>query len=255
MEKISGIVTCFNRMEEIASCLDSVSWVDELVVIDSFSTDGTAEVGRAKADVFLQHEYVSAAAQRNWAMERTSHDWTLIIDSDEVMPPELAEEIRAEMEHPGFARYRVRRRGIFLGREMKHGGWASDTNNILFRKSNYRFNDDEVHPRLIPDGPAGLFSHRLDHYTHRSIDEFTRKSNKYATWAARKMQRQGKQGHPAKILLHPLYNFFKVYLLRGGFLDGARGLISAVLSSAYVAEKYAKLWELDRLPREREEQS
>ncbi|HOO76559.1 MAG TPA: glycosyltransferase family 2 protein [bacterium] len=245
MEKISGIVTCFNRENEIADCLASVDWVDELVVVDSFSTDRTAEIAGRYADVLLRHEYRSAAAQRNWAMERTSHDWTLIIDSDEVMPPELRDEIREEMAAPRYDRYRVFRRGIFLGKEMRHGGWPRDTNNILFRKSVYRFNDDEVHPLLLPEGACGCFTNRLIHYTHRSIDEFVSKSHTYAGWAARKYRRRGRRGAFGKIFTHPFYNFVKIYLLRAGFLDGARGLVSAVLSSAYVAEKYARLWELD----------
>jgi len=162
------------------------------------------------------------------------------------MPPELAGEIRRELERPRYGRYRVYRRGFFLGVELRHGGWARDTNNILFRKDRYRFNDDEVHPVLLPEDPYGLFRNRLIHYTHRSIEEFVRKADTYATWAARKYFRQGKRGTAAKIFFHPAYNFIRNYVFRRGFLDGARGLISAVLSSCYVAQKYAKLWELTR---------
>ena len=244
MEKISAIITCFNREDEIEQCLESVRWVDELIVVDSFSTDRTIELARKYADKFLQHEYLSAAAQRNWAIPQAAHPWILIIDSDEVMPPELGEEIRRELEKPRYGRYRVYRRGFFLGVEMKHGGWNRDTNNIVFRQDRYRFNDDEVHPLLLPEDDYGIFRNRLIHYTHRSIDEFVRKANIYATWAALKYYRQGKKGAAAKIFFHSAYNFLRNYIFRRGFLDGDRGLISAVLSSCYVAEKYAKLWEL-----------
>jgi len=246
VEKITAIITCCNREEEIERCLSSMRWVDELIVIDSGSTDRTVERAGKYADRVLIREYHSAADQRNWAIPQASHPWILIIDSDEVMPPALRAEIREELEKPRFGRYRVFRRGIFLGREMKHGGWHRDQNNILFRRDSYRFSDDEVHPVLLPDDLPGLFKNRLDHYTHRSIDEFTDKAHRYATWGARKYFRQGRKGRTADIFFHPLYNFCRNYFIRLGFLDGARGLVSALLSSYYVAEKHAKLWELTR---------
>lgn len=246
MEKVTAIVTCQDREAEIEACLKSVRWADELIVVDSGSTDRTLERARKFADRILVHEYQSAAAQRNWAIPQASHPWILIIDSDEVMPDGLRDEIKKELAEPRFGCYRVFRRGIFLGREMKHGGWASDQNNILFRRADYRFSDDEVHPVLIPAARPGIFRNRLDHYTHRSIDEFIVKSHRYAVWGARKYYRRGRKGRAASILLHPLFNFCRNYVFRLGFLDGAQGLISAVLSSCYVAEKYARLWDLTR---------
>lgn len=254
MDKITGIVTCFNRENEIEQCLESISWVDELIVVDSFSTDRTVELAKKYADVFLEHEYLSAAAQRNWTIPRASHPWILIIDSDEVMPEELRDEIQEELKNPLFERYRVFRRGIFLGRKMKHGGWQRDQNNILFRKDKYHFSDDEVHPVLLPEDKPGIFENRLIHYTHRSIDEFITKANKYSTWSARKYLRRGNKGSVSNIFFHPVFNFCKNYIFRLGFLDGAQGLISAVLSSCYVAEKYAKLWELGRNKSEDDQQ-
>ncbi|MDP8214015.1 MAG: glycosyltransferase family 2 protein [Candidatus Euphemobacter frigidus] len=246
MEKVSGVVTCFNRENEIERCLQSIRWVDELIVIDSFSTDRTVELAKPYADIFLQHEYISDTSQRHRAISHASHPWILIIDSDEVMPKELCDEIREELKNPRYGRYRVFRRGFFLGREMKHGGWNRDQNNILFLKDTYRFSDVEIHPILLPDDRAGVFKHRLDHYTLHTIDEFIVNSRKYATQGAQRYLRQGRKGHASNILLHPLFNFFKNYILRIGFLDGAHGLISAVLSSCYVAQKHAKLWELKR---------
>lgn len=246
MEKISAIITCQDREDEIEDCLKSVRWADELIVVDSGSTDRTVERARNLADRILVHDYRSAAAQRNWAIPRASHPWILIIDSDEVMPDELRVEIRKELENPRFGRYRVFRRGIFLGREMRHGGWANDQNNILFKKDTYRFSDDEVHPVLLPQDQPGIFKNRLDHYTHRSVDEFIVKSHRYAIWGAQKYLRRGRRGRAVDILLHPLYNFCRNYLFRLGFLDGAPGLVSAILSSCYVAEKHARFWDLTR---------
>ena len=203
MEKISAIVTSFNREDEIEECLRSVSWVDELIVVDSFSTDRTVELAEKYADRLLHHEYLSAAAQRNWTIPQASHPWIMIIDSDEVMPEELRDEIKKEMEAPRYQRYRVWRKGIFLGREMKHGGWQRDQNNILFKKDIYRFSDDEVHPILLPESEYGIFDNKLTHYTHRTIDEFVVKANKYATWSARKYLRHGRKGNVVNIFFHP----------------------------------------------------
>ncbi len=128
---------------------------------------------------------------------------------------------------------------------MRHGAWRNDSNYFLFRRGRYRYTE-EVHELLLPEGKCGWFRERLIHYTHRSIDEFVSKSNRYATQGAEKYRRQGRRGTAGLIFFHPLFTFVWNYLFRLGFLDGTRGLISAVLSSAYVAEKYAKLWELDR---------
>lgn len=252
MEKISGLITCCNNMPYIKNCLESMSWVDELVVVDSFSTDRTPEIAREYADKFFQREYDSESRQRNWALERVSHRWVVIIDSDEVMPEALRDEILDLLRQPVYGRYKVFRRNIFLGKAMKHGGWGRDTNNILFQKDRYKFNDAAAHSHLVPEGDYGLLHNRLLHFTHRSIDEFIVKANRYATSMAMDYYRKGRKGAAAKIFFHPFYNFIKVYLFRLGFLDGARGLISAALSSAYVAEKYAKLWELEQRQGKRE---
>ncbi len=244
MEKVTGIVTCFNREDEIEQCLQSVRWVDELIVVDSFSTDRTVERAKPFADIFYQHAYITATDQRSRAISRASHPWILIIDSDEVIPDELRDEIIQELKNPSYGKYRVFRRGFFLGEEMKHGGWQRDQNNILFRKDTYYFSDDEVHPVLLPDDTPGIFKNRLLHYTLPTLDEFVDNARRYATLGARKYLRKGRKGIAANIFFHPLFNFCKNYIFRLGFLDGSRGLISAVLSSCYVAQKHARLWEL-----------
>jgi len=244
MERVSAIVTCFNRAKEIEACLSSLEWVDELIVVDSFSTDDTVEKARRFTDKVLQREYRSAADQKNWALARTSYDWVLRVDSDEIMPVALRDEISAVLKAPRFTRYHAYRRNYFLGKEIKRCGWNTDQVPILFRRDRHRFNEAEVHPRLIPEGKYGMLANRLVHHAHRSIDEFARKSNRYATWGAKKYFRQGRKGAAPKMFFHSLFNFIKLYIFRLGLLDGAEGLIICVLSSCYVAEKYAKLWEI-----------
>ncbi len=248
MEKISAIVTCHNREGEIERCLESLRWADELIVVDSYSSDRTPELAGKWADRFYQREYLSPGAQKNWAIERAAHGWILVVDSDEEVPPALAREVRRELESPGFDCYRVRRRAVFLGREMRFGAWATDSNYFLFRRGRYKYTE-EVHERLLPEDRRGRFRRPLIHYTHRSLDEFIEKSHRYAAAGAGKYYSQGRRGYAARAFFHPVFNFTWNYFFRLGFLDGARGLISGVLSSAYVAEKYARLWELSRKKR------
>jgi len=243
-EPISAVVVCMNREGEIEQCLQSLRWAEELVVVDSFSTDRTPEIARRYADKFFQREYASIGDQRNWALEQTSHRWILMIDSDEMVPGDLRDEIREALRNPRAQRYAVYRRNFFLGREMKHGGWNTDRMTILFRKDRYRYPVGAPHVRPVPEEKGGVLSRRLIHHSHRSIGEFVMKSNHYATGMAQEYFRRGKRGPPRALFGHALYNFFKVYLLRLGFLDGAHGLVSATLSSYYVAEKWAKLGEL-----------
>lgn len=245
MPKVSAIVTCFNREGEIEACLESLRWADELIVVDSGSSDRTVELSRRHTEKVFQHEYLSPGNQKNWAIGKASHPWIVSVDSDEVVPPALAAEIRRTLEDPRRGLYLVYRRGFFLGTELKHGGWNRDRNYLLFRRDDYRYTE-EVHERLLPETPYGVFRERLIHYTHRSIDEFVKKSSRYATWGAEKYLRQGRKGTAAAILGHAAFNFLRNYLFRLGFLDGTPGLIVAMLSSYYVAEKWAKLWELER---------
>ncbi len=250
MEKVSAIVICNNREKEIGPCLKSLRFADEVVVVDSFSTDGTPAVARALADRFYQRTFRFHGNQKNWAIERTSHPWIVAIDSDEVVPDDLRDEILRTLESPAADIYRVYRRNFLFGREMKHAAWRTDTVAILFRKDRYRFLTAALHSDLVPPGKPAYLKSRLIHHPHRSIDEFVRKSSSYAAGTALKYFREGQRGAAVRMFLHPCFNFLKNYVFRRGFLDGAPGLISAVLSSGYVAEKYARLWELEQRKKE-----
>ena len=175
------------------------------------------------------------------------HRIAVALEQRRLVKPAFA-EIRRTLDNPRRGLYLVYRRGFFLGTELKHGGWNRDRNYLLFRRDAYRYTE-EVHERLLPETPYGVLRERLIHYTHRSIDEFVRKSSRYATWGAEKYLRQGRRGRSAAIFGHAAFNFIRNYLFRLGFLDGTPGLIVAMLSSYYVAEKWAKLWELERNPK------
>jgi len=244
---LTVIVPTFNEEEILDDCLASVAFADEVLVVDSFSTDRTPEVAAAHGARFVQHEYVNSATQKNWIIPQARHEWVLLVDADERVRPELASEIRALLaDSPAHDGYWIRRRNHFLGREMKHGGWETDAVIRLFRRDVARYQDREVHAEIVLPGPLPTLRGRLDHYSFRSWRQYWPKIAKYTDWGASQAFRDGKRAGRASIVLRPALRFFKMYVLRLGFLDGAEGAQLAMLGAFSVYLKYSKLWEMSR---------
>lgn len=247
---LTVIVPTFNEEENIAECLSSASFAAEILVVDSFSTDRTVEIARSCGARVVQHEYVNSATQKNWIIPQASHEWVLLIDADERATPELAAEIRTLLRsgarHDG---YWIRRRNHFMGREMRHGGWETDAVIRLFRRDAARYQDREVHSEIDLPGPLPTLHNELVHYSFRSWRQYWPKIEKYTDWGARQALKDGKRSGPVSILVRPGLRFFKMYVLRLGFLDGAEGIQLALLGAFSVYLKYSKLWELSRRAR------
>src|SRR5581483_3406949 len=186
---LTVIVPCFNEEAVIAGCLESVAFADEIMVVDSFSTDRTLEIARRHTTRVLQHEYINSAAQKNWAIPQARHEWVLIVDSDERVTPELAEEIQAILRQPEHDGYWIRRRNFFLGKEIKHGSWRTDRVLRLFRRE-ARYQNKHVHAEIELDN-VGWCRGRLTHYSYRSLDDFQRKMTRYTVWGAQNAKAQG----------------------------------------------------------------
>jgi glycosyltransferase involved in cell wall biosynthesis len=246
MQLLSAIVTCFNEEKMIGDCLASVSFADEILVVDSFSTDGTVEKARPLASRVLEHEYVNPAAQKNWAIPQAAHPWVLILDADERVTPELAAEIKQILRNPGFAGYWIRRRNFFWGKEIRHGTWRTDRVLRLFQRDQGRYQDKQVHEEIELPSPAGVCQERLIHYSYRSLDDFLGKATRYSTWGANDAQRRGVSGSAWRIFIHSFAHFFKSYFLKAGFLDGPEGLVIAFMEGYGGFFKYAKLYEIER---------
>jgi glycosyltransferase involved in cell wall biosynthesis len=225
-----------------------VRFADEILVVDSFSTDRTLEIARKYATRVLQHEYENSAAQKNWSIPQAKHDWVLIVDSDERVPPDLAAEIQEIVKAPDFDGYWIRRRNFFLGREIRHGTWKTDKVLRLFRREKARYQPKHVHAEIELQGQAGWCRGCLDHYSYRNLDDFLRKARRYSTWGAMNAGDQGKRASGSQILGHSMAHFFKSYLLKQGFRDGTPGLIIAFMESFHSFLKYAKLWEMQQAP-------
>ncbi|WP_447973291.1 glycosyltransferase family 2 protein [Nitrospira sp. Kam-Ns4a] len=248
MSKLSVYVIAYNDEPNIRACLESVAWADEVVVVDSYSTDGTARISREYTDRVYQHAFRGFGRLRNEAVARTTHDWVFSLDTDERMTPELGEEIRALLARgPEASAYFVPRRNYFLGRWIRHCGWYPDYRQPqLFHRARLRYRDDVVHEGFDVDGPVGYLRHHVLQYPFRDLDHYLAKMDRYSDLMAERMVRQGRRFRAHQLVTHPCFTFMKMYLGRAGFLDGMPGLILSGLYAYYTFIKYAKFWELSR---------
>jgi glycosyltransferase involved in cell wall biosynthesis len=241
---LSVIVTTYNEEVNIAECLESVLWADEILVVDSFSTDRTVEIARGHPVTVLQREYFGSAAQKNWSLDRVAHEWVLIIDADERVPEPLAREILTLLAgDPGANGYYIRRENVFIDKVIRHSGWSTDKVVRLFRRDKGRYPNRRVHADLEIEGPVPVLRSPFLHYTFRSFDQYFGKFLNYAEWGAAQAFRDGRRAGLIEIGFRPGWRFFRMYVLQAGFLDGLHGLVLCALQAFGVFLKYARLWE------------
>ena len=239
----SVIIAAKDEADEIAECVASVSWAAEVIVVENDSTDDTVALARAAGATVFSHPFTTIGQQRNAAIARARHDWILVVDADERGTAPLGDEVARVTAAPDAAGvYRVRRRNFFLGREIRHGGWERDRPVRLFR-SRHRYDERPVHEHVITDGPVGELAEPLLHYPYASLGEYFAKLDRYSRWWAEQSHARGRRTSAWTIAFRPPARFFSMYVLRAGFLDGAAGVIVAVLAAMSVAAKYARLWE------------
>jgi len=242
---VSVLIPTFNEASNLEAAIDSAAWADEILVVDSFSADGTVEIARRRGARVLIHEYRNSAAQKNWALPQTAHAWAIVLDADERFTPRLAAEIRETLARgPAAAGYVVRRANHFLGRRIRHCGWGRDRVLRLFDRHRGRYQELEVHAEVEVQGEVRELEHPLLHFTYRSVDQYWPKFRRYTDWGASQAFSDGRRATLYHLVGHPLGRFVKMYLLRLGFLDGVCGLAVSLLSLYSVFNKYAKLWEL-----------
>ena len=252
MARLSVITLTLNEERNIDACLDSVSWADEMIVVDSGSTDRTLAIARERTPHVMTIPWRGYGAARNAGLEKATGDWILWLDADERVTPALAEEIRGIIARdvPDVAGYAVARRAYFCGKWIRHCGWYPSRVVRLFRRGKGRFSETNVHEQLVLEGTAARASHDLLHFTDPDLQHYFTKFNIYTSLAARDMRDAGRRFRLADLAARPVFQFFKMYVLRLGVLDGVHGFVLCVVSAAYVFVKYAKLWELTRSPSE-----
>jgi glycosyltransferase involved in cell wall biosynthesis len=239
---IAATVITKNEASSIRTCMNSLAWVDEIVVVDSGSTDRTVEICREYTDRIVAADWPGFGPQKNRAIAMATSEWVLSLDADEWLTPELREEMRAAMADPGnHAAFAMPRLSSYCGKQMRHGGWWPDYVTRLFRRGKARFSDDLVHERLLVDGPVGRLREPLLHEAFRNLDEVVDTMNRYSTAGAQMMHERKERAGPATALLHGFWSFLSTYFLRAGFLDGREGFMLAVSNAEGAYYKYLKL--------------
>jgi glycosyltransferase involved in cell wall biosynthesis len=244
-QKITAIIPTKNEEHNIEGVLQSVSFADEIMVVDSFSTDRTVELARKYTDFILQREYNYSASQKNWAIPQASNEWILLVDSDERITPSLREEIRGVLEEgTDKSAFTIHRINYFMGKPIKYSGWQNDRVTRLFKRDACRYEDKFVHAEIVTQGGVGKLKNSMLHHTYTNLKSFLEKMDRYATWSAYDRQHKVKNVNFFHLSMKPGYRFVNDYIFRLGILDGRRGFILSVISAYSVFLRYVKLMRL-----------
>ncbi len=245
MKDLKVLITTKNEEDNLPSCLEAAAFAGEIWVVDSFSEDRTVDIAREAGATLLQREYTSPSDQKNWALDRMGGGWILILDADEIVTPELRQEIETVLASPEFDAYWIPRRNFFLGRRMNHGGWERDGVTRLVRGPGNRYGDALVHEKMECVGPVGRLEHPLEHHTYRHWPDYLERMMRYSLSGGRQMHERGEPSSLLRVLLRPGARFMKMYILQRGMLDGAHGFLLSFVSSLQVGIKHAVHWGLD----------
>jgi glycosyltransferase involved in cell wall biosynthesis len=241
--RISATIITLNEEKNIRECLESLSWADEIVVLDSESHDRTVEIARDFTDKVFIEPWTGQGAHKNRAMDLAQGPWIFSIDADERVTPELATEIRDAAGKGKHHAYALRRKNIYRGQWIRHSGWWPDWVTRLFRKGQARFNDRMIHEALTLEGPIGRLEEPLLHYSFEDVGSFIERASRYATHLAEMMYCQGKRASLLTALSHASFECLNTYLFRRGFLDGGAGVLIAVSNGVGTFYKYMMLRE------------
>jgi glycosyltransferase involved in cell wall biosynthesis len=245
--EISAIIVCFNEEDNIGRCLESLRWCDEIVVVDSFSTDRTVEICRRYTDRVIQRAWAGYRDQKSFAHAQATKEWVFLVDSDEEVSLELRDEIRSALplSGRGTAAFSVPRLVHYLGRWWWRGGWYPDYDIRVFRRELARWGGTDPHEKILVDGKVRRLSHPLYHYSYRDVADHWKRINHFTSVSATEQKRQGRAWRWTDNLLHPPFRFLRSYVWKRGFIDGFPGYFVAATAAMYVFLKYAKLRELE----------
>jgi len=243
---LSVVLITQNAAAQLPDCLASVAFADEVVVVDSGSSDGTAEVAARYGARVVMKEWLGFGRQKQFAVEQASHEWVLCLDADERVSPELAASLVRELEEPSAQVYRMARRNRFLGRWLRHGEGYPDWSPRLFDRRHARWSDDTVHEKVLYAVSPGTLEGDLLHESAESLGRYLDKQNRYSTLAAQELHRLGRRAGLLELAFSPLVRFVKFYFFRLGCLDGLPGLMHISVGCMNSFLKYAKLIELQK---------
>lgn len=241
---VTAVIAAHDESANIEACIASVDWAREVIVVENDSMDDTIDRARGVGATVISPKFTTIGASRNHGIETAKTAWIFVLDADERCTPELAAEISQVVARPGSASaFRIPRRNYFLGKEIRHGGWESDKPIRLFKRE-LRYNANLVHEHVdVAGGTVGEVRNKLLHYTYISLNQYFEKFDRYSRWWAEQNFAKGRRGTASSIFFKPPARFVSMYVLKGGFRDGAHGLVLACLAAASVMAKYARLWE------------
>ena len=245
MTKLSVTIITKNEEKNMQACLTSVAWVDEIIIVDSFSEDRTVEIVRKFTDKIFLKKFTNYSEQRNFADEKTSNPWILALDADERVTTELKEEIIKlinddQSRHDG---YNIPRLDYMFGKSIKHGGWYPQYHVRLYKKKKTRWKN-KVHEKAYVQGEIGYFKNPILHFSHLKISNFIKKLDQYTSIEAEELYKEGYKPNLFRLIFWPFIVFVYKYIYKLGFLDGIHGIVLSTSLAYYHFAKYAKTWEL-----------
>lgn len=246
MEKLTVTVLAKNEESNIERCLRSVHWADELLVVDSGSTDKTLDICRKYGCKIVETDWLGFGPTRQLSIERAANDWILVIDADEEVTEALANRINQLLSSPDDNKgYSFKRNSFYLGKQIRFC-WGRDFTLRLFNREKGNYNDNNVHESVDLEAEVVKFKEPILHYTYPTIESHIKKINLYSTLGAIQSYEKGKRSSIIKAVLRGIYFFIEMYFFRLGFLDGKEGLILSIISSYGSSIKYFKIWEIQR---------
>jgi len=248
MQKLTAIIPTGNEKHNIEAVIASVNFANEILVVDSFSNDGTYEIAKQLATKVIRRDYNYSASQKNWAIPQAANEWVLLVDADERVTPELKDEILKILQSPpkDIVAFWIGRDNHFMGQKVNYSGWRNDKVIRLFKRDFCKYEDKQVHAEIIADGTIGNLKNKLYHNTYTSLDKYIEKMNRYATWQAKDYDKKTGRLTPYHFIIKPFWGFFKHYVVQSGFRDGVVGLTIGYLQGYVVFMRYVKLWLLRR---------
>ena len=243
---LSAVIITHNAARQLADCLNSLSFVSEIIILDSGSDDETKNIADAYQARFVHQDWLGYGPQKQKAVELANYDWVLCLDADERVSEELAASIQTELNNPHHQAYQFPRCNRFMGRWLKHGEGYPDISLRLFDRNVASWSDDEVHEVVRTEVSVGTLSGDLLHDSASSLDDYLARQNLYTSLQAESMYQAGKQAGAGRLLFNPLFRFFKFYFFRLGFLDGIPGLIHILIGCQNTFIKYAKLIDMHK---------
>ena len=244
---ISALAITYNEETHIERYLKSLSFADEIIIVDSFSTDRTKEIATQFDVTFVEREFDNFSNQRNFALSLAKHDWVAFFDIDETISEELSTEIQQKIaSNSNTIAYKVKRNFHFMGKRIKYSGFQNDSVVRVFKKSSCKYNDQHVHETLEVSGKVETLHQKSDHFSYKGIDDYNQKLTNYSRLQAEMLFEKNVRPNLFHFLVRPWWRFFHQYVIKLGFLDGKEGFILAYLSGFAVFKRYIQLWTMYR---------